>query len=701
MIGQSITSPETGEPLDKSGNRLAVSAYQPSDEIKKLWARVQSDYNVAWRLQHRPFNEFDGVSLLDRARLDQETFGTYVGLKFNPSSNGWRWKGRKNTARNKIIGILAHVISGMLFPFCYAYNDEDKEDKMTAQVMRILIEDHLKKAEYEIKFLFAMCSALVNPAVLVEVEYVEAMQRIKLKGPDGKWRVEEAVDELLSGINFNIVPIDQLLLADFYTFNLQRQPYIIRIKRIPYDEARAIYAGKYFIGTDPITGKPKDQFDFVQAGQTRVMLAGQENQTLYDIEWTEGDRNCVQILTIAYRPEDLEVDFVGGVYMGNYDEADPMSIYNCNPFKHRRMSQVNGKWASIPIYHWGKSGFEPLDPAGRFAYYKSAAAKGFWDDAAINKMHQIAFDGTFLDVFKPMFLSGVAKVDQSVLTPGSTTAMPMGAAITSYALGPNLAAALQMLQKETTDISESTQDAVSSGQAQQNVTATAVNKAQQQAQVDLGVFGIMIMSLVIQIGELVMDDILMHTTVGEVDATIPESLNMKYKTIITRGQEKGKDVTNKIQFSTAMMDITPEKADELEWKMFKEAGGLHTTQRNYLVDPYKFARQKFSLFIDPDVIISRSMGTDQLRKARAFQMLMNPLVMPYINVPVMIKKFAVEDFSDGDPDELMNPNPPQTPPGQPPQQQQQGGNQFANSIMGGGSGQPQNPIVAAASAAGQ
>ena len=84
-------------------------------------------------------------------------------------------------------------------------------------------------------------------------------------------------------------------------------------------------------------------------------------------------------------------------------------------------------------------------------------------------------------------------------------------------------------------------------------------------------------------------------------------------------------------------------------------------------------------------------------------MLMNPLVLPYINVPVVIKKFAVEDFSDGDPDELMNPNPPQSPPGQPPQPGQGGGqpNSMANQIMGMGQGQSQNPITTAAAAAGQ
>lgn len=54
---------------------------------------------------------------------------------------------------------------------------------MTARVMKILIEDALKnsngKRGYEINFLFMVCSALVNPAVFVQVEYVEAMQKAK------------------------------------------------------------------------------------------------------------------------------------------------------------------------------------------------------------------------------------------------------------------------------------------------------------------------------------------------------------------------------------------------------------------------------------------------------------------------------------------------------------------------------------------
>ena len=675
MIATFLTD-DKGIPLDNNRQQLSESSYNPPDEIKKLFARVQQDYNIAWRLQHRSFREFDGYSLLQRAELDQQTFGAYVGMVQNPSNKQWRWKGRKNTARNKVIGILAHLIAGMLFPYCYAYNDQEEEDKITADVMRILIENHLKKADYEIKFLFLCTSALVNPAVFAEVQYVEAMQKIKMKGDDGKWRVEEVVDELLSGINLNIIPIDQLLLADFYTFDLQRQPNLIRVKRIAWDEAREIYSKRFFI--DGV-----DQFDFVQKGKTRVLLTGQEHQTLYDIEWTEADQNYVQEITAYYRPEDLEVTFVGGVYMGEYDPADPKNIYNSNPFTHRRMSMIGDEWKSIPVYPYAKSGFEPLDPAGRFAYYKSACFKEFWDDAAQNKMHQLAYDGTYLDVFKPIFLSGMAKVDSTVMVPGATIGMPMGASVTPYALGPNLVAAMNMMNTEQQDMSESTQDKIQSGVTSKGVTAYATSKAEQNAQVILGVFGVMIANLVKQIGELVVDDIIMHTTIGEVDATIPESLNMKFKKIITQGKDKGKDVTNKIEFSTELMNMSKKEADNREWKMFEEAGGHNTNQRNYLVNPYKFARQQYSVFIDPNMIISRSMGTDQLRKERMIGLITNPAIMPYIDMEAAVGKLILEDFSDGDPDELKSKNPPQA--GQMPN------NQFANSVMG--SGQPQQQMV--------
>jgi hypothetical protein len=661
-----IVMDESGNPVDGNGTKLSESSYNPPEEIKKLFAQVQTDYSTAWRLQHRPFDEFDGVSLLDRARLDQQTFGAYVGAFVEPVSKQWRWKGRKNTARNKVIGILAHLISGMLFPYCYAYNEENEEDETSARVMRILIEDHLKKADYEMKFLYMVTSALVNPAVHVEIEYVEAMQRIKEKMASGKYKVTEAVDMFLSGVGMNLIPIDQVLPADFFTNDVQRQPFMVRVRRIAYDEARAIYAGKFF-------DDGKDRFDYVQAGMTRIFLAGQEHQTLYDIEWTEADRNYVQEITVMYRPEDLEVTFVGGVFMGNYEDC-----YNSNPFKHRRMSLIGNEWKTIPIYNIAKTGFEPLDPVGRFYYYKSACFKEFWDDASINRAYQLAQDGMFLDVIKPIFLSGVAKVDQTVMVPGATIGLPTGASVTPYSLSPNLTAALEILRTNKEDISESTQDSQQNGVAKSGITATASIKAEQNAQVILGVFSTMIADLLRQVGELVMDCIIQHETVGQLDATVPESLVMKYRTILAKSKDGGKDVTNKIEFDSNLlgMKLTKEQADDMEWDMWKKAGGAGSKQVHYKVNPYKFARTSFSVYIDPSQIMSRSLGTDQLRKERAFNMLLDPRVSPYINIPEVVDEFVLKEFGGADPEKFKK------SPEQMQQEQQGQSGDMLKQIMG-------------------
>lgn len=135
MIGQLVTD-EKGNPSVELFSKLTKSAYQPTGDVKTLWMRVQKDYQTAYMLQHRAFREFDGVSLLERAKLDQETFAAYVGAEFVPAHKRWRFKGRKNVARNKLIKILAYVIAGMLYPMVSAKNEQNEDDKMTAQIGR-------------------------------------------------------------------------------------------------------------------------------------------------------------------------------------------------------------------------------------------------------------------------------------------------------------------------------------------------------------------------------------------------------------------------------------------------------------------------------------------------------------------------------------------------------------------------------------
>lgn len=639
MIGNFVVGSD-GKPVSGSGQKLNASAYQPPKEVMDLFSKCQNDYQRAYNLQHRNFDEFDGLSLVQRTRLDQQTFGAFVGAEYIEAHKKWRWRGRKNTARNKLISILAHMLSGMLYPLVSAKNQEDEPDKLTAQVMRIIVEDHLKKAGYEIKFLYMVLSALVNPAVFVEVEYLEAYQRIKEELADGSMKVTEAVDTFLTGLNLNILQVDQLLLGDFYVNEIQKQPFIIKIRRLPYDTARAIYAGKYQMPDG------KDPFDFVIAGKTRIFLSGNERGTLFDIEWTEADRYAVQEITFYYRPDDIELTFVSGIFMGNYDNP-----WMTNRFQHRRMSLINDEWKSIPIYDIAKSYYEPIDPTGRFAYGKSGAFKEYWDDKSINHAYQLLQDGMTLEVIKPLFLSGVAKVDQIVIAPGAATGMPSGATVTPWSMAPNLPLAFQVLQKNESDIGESTQLSPVPGTPTPGVPATQTNAAVTQAARQLSVFGLMIADLIQQVGELTMDCILQHTLSPELDATVPTSLQLKYKTILTKTKEKGREVTNRISFKSDLIgkNMTEKQVDNYEWKLWNDKGG--EDQVIYHVNPYKFARTTFGMRVDADAIVNHALGNDRQNKILRYQMLTQQFVYPYTD-PKAVADDVIEEFSDGDPDHL-------------------------------------------------
>jgi glucose uptake protein GlcU len=617
----------------------------------KLFARCQTDYQVAWSLQHRPFDEFDGVSLLQRANLDQKLFGTYVGAEYVPQNKRWRWRGRKATARNKIIGVLAQIIAGILFPTVYATDDQNNESRDCARCMRILVQEHLKRAGYGVKFIYMVLSALVNPATFVHVEYVQKMNSVKIRLASGEIKVEQAIDELLSGLALNVVPVDELLLGDFYTFEMQAQPYLVRVRRISYDVAKGIYARRFF---DSIDGKEVDRFDNVQAGQTRALAATTEGAMLYDVEWTEGDQNMVQEATFYYRGEDLQVRFVGGVFMGFYDPNDAdNSLYNGNPFDHRRMTQVGDAWGTMPVYPYAKSGYEPLDPSMRFAYYKSAAFKEFWDDATLNMAERLTVDGMHLDVVKPILISGIAKYDSNVMAPGAVASLPKDATVSPYQLGPNIAAAMQVLTKQSKDLEDSTIADILRGQTGGTQTAYEVNQAVVNAKRMMGVVGALTANLVEQIGELTVDCIITNTTVGEVQEMLPGALGMKFMTFIARSKDKGRDITHRIVFTDKYMGrvMSQEEKRARSWELWTEAGaGKKGSTKISEVNPYQFARRKYTCYVDSEEMIMRSTGTDRSLKDRALAVLTSPAVMPWTDQEAVINDFAIEEYGGNDPD---------------------------------------------------
>ncbi len=364
--------------------------------------------------------------------------------------------------------------------------------------------------------------------------------------------------------------------------------------------------------------------------------------------------------------------------MGNKED-----VYNSNPFEHRRMILSNDEWYQAPIYPFAKSGFEPIDSTGRFAYYKSAAFKAYWDDASINKAYQLLQDGMYLDVFKPNFISGVSKIDGTVIAPGASIPLPKDATVSPYQLGPNLAAAMNVLNQNKDDLSESTQDQTQGGVVEPNVTARATVIAERNAKLILGVFGLMLANLIEQVGALAMDCVIQYSTVGQVDDATPETLKMRYKTFLMKGQEKGRQISNRVEFTDEFMGIPMSKEDKLEkeWGLYNASGDTNeerfeSDQRVYKVNPYQFARMNYYLYVDADEIVSKSMGTDQERNMLAFQMMSNPAVAPFVDMKNVVEDFIVEPFSNGDPDRYLA-------------KQQAGPNGLLAAAMGNNPGIPQ------------
>lgn len=628
-------------PVEENKEPLLDKKLATPKEVQDLWNEVKDKYFKAYALQNRPFEEFDMMSLLQRMNLDQQTWGAFVGATYQGNNNEWRWQGRKNTARNKIIGILAHVVSAMLYPFVYAYNEDNEEDEMTARVMRILIENHLKKTNYEDKFLYMMCSALVNPAVFAQVECIEALQKINYRDSNGNWMTDEVIDEILTGIHINLVPVDQMLLADFYTPEIQDQPYIIRVRRVSYSEAKQIYGGKHFYNG-------KDLFDYVKKGDmTNIVGAGRDYQTIYNIDWTLADQEFVQVLCFYDKSRDLELEFVGGVLMGSYE--DP---YRTNPFKKRRLTtNKKGEYVTMPVYPFAKTGFEPIDPNRRFAYYKSAAFKEFWDDAGDNRAFQLLYDSLYLGTFPPNMITGVTNIESSIMVPGNTFGAPKDATLTPAFQTQNTQGLIALMNTTKDDMSLSTQDALQSGIAEKGVTATASLKAEQNAKIIMTVFATMISKLVKDIGQLYVDDILLHTTKGEVDASVPGNMVVKYRTIRAQTKEDGKDMNNIIKFepNMALPTFDKKKAEEREWELYER---YKEDTNVYEVNPEKFYKAKFNVYVDPQVIISKSIGTDQLRRERLLNFAMNPAIAPFLNMKEVVDKLVIEDLAEGDPDKF-------------------------------------------------
>ena len=105
--------------------------------------------------------------------------------------------------------------------------------------MRDMVLWNIENSDYEMSFFFSVIAALVNPCAWVKVDFVEALQKIRTELQNGDIDVREAVDEVMSGMKFFNIPVDEMLISNIREYEVQRQRFIIRRRFIDFQEAKS------------------------------------------------------------------------------------------------------------------------------------------------------------------------------------------------------------------------------------------------------------------------------------------------------------------------------------------------------------------------------------------------------------------------------------------------------------------------------
>lgn len=565
-----------------------ISSYKPDEKSKKRLKQILEDFTTGKQTMDKPYREFNDMSVLQRQSADQASFNIYVEPKSNDPDEAWHSQAIRPIVRNRIISIAAHVTGALIYPLVEAQNEQDEEDLDSAVVMRDLFEWTTDQSNYSQSFLYSVIAALVNPAVIIHTEFANRMRTVKEVQADGGWTTKDIIDEIYSGFQDNIVPVDELFIGDIYEHNIQKQPFLIWRRCISYEAAAAKY------------GYSNNFKKYVKPGIQ--IFYDQTSDTFYEQYDEDLKGRLVEEVIYYNRTEDLQIPVCNGVLLTDPEQPNPRKDKN---------------------YPFVKGGYELIDE-GKFFYYSSLAKKLSKDEEVVNTLYRLIIDGSFLQLMPPVAVFGNEEVNSSVVTPGTVTTFGENTKLQRIDVGGNLNAGYSALEKVESSISESSNDVLQSGQSTTgSQTAFEISRLEQNARIMLGMFAKMISFMVRDYGYLRGSDILQYLTVGDA-AKITDGLKFS-SFIIPDRNESGKKKTRRLQF-----DLETGKGDAMQesFNTLNEEGGLNSDVQIYKINPKLFRERKFKFKVSPDLVTPPS---DNVKKALNLEEFDRAIQLPFID----------------------------------------------------------------------
>lgn len=639
--------------VDKEGKKAdtTASSYQPKDEDKKIREMVVKHFRLGDLTMRKPRREFNDLSVLTRTMVDQMSFNAYQPNNGDALEgdeiNSWRSRAMRPIARNKVISIAAHATARLIFPKIFAFDEQNEEQRESAQVMEDLMEWAGQQADWSKTALYATISSLVNPACIIHTEYAETYRTVKRgKKSGGGYETETLLDEDYSGFKDAIVPVDELYIENIYEHDIQKQGWLIRRRLLSWENADIIY-------------NDFPNWKFVRPGIQ--LIYNDANSQFYEVYDSNMRQELVEEVVYWNKNLDLKLILINGVLLTEADNPNPR----------------NDK-----LYPFAKFGYELIDE-GKFFYYKSLVFKMQQDEKIVNTLYPMIIDKTYLDMFPPMVATGAEAISSNVIIPGAVTTLSSpDANLRPIQMGANVNEGMNTLFKVEQSINDTSNDQYMMGVGQKRQTAYAMSMMQQNANILLGLFVQMISQEVREFGRLRLGDILQFMTIAE--ANMIEDSQLVYKTFLVNNKEEdGQTKTRKIKFDSTLPDkkLSDDEKLKLSYETLALGGGIDSKSTLLRVNPTLYRSLKFMVQINPDVLNPVS---DELEKQFGLEAFDKSIQAAGAGVPVdmeqVYKDFVLRNYpvSKRDPQRYIKKQ-QQTP--------QQGGQP-----MGQSSGQTPNPL---------